>query len=196
FTHYSNSQDYDSLLFGCPNIIQNLSKSMRRKVHGKWQYQKIQPAFINLQQNLSNLRISLFQLVDIGILIGSDYFPGISGFGPKKALALIRKYKSLETLILKEYNNYDFHGLNPDIIKNVRKIFLFPDVNERIDNLIWNPPNKSRIFNLMCEEHHLNKERVENNIEKFKRNYEICRDYFLNQKEQSKTVQITLDNLL
>ncbi|MFX0021494.1 MAG: hypothetical protein ACFE9S_04160, partial [Candidatus Hermodarchaeota archaeon] len=25
FTHYSNSQDYDSLLFGCPNIIQNLS---------------------------------------------------------------------------------------------------------------------------------------------------------------------------
>ena len=165
-------------------------------MQGKWQYQKIQPVYINLQKNLSNLGISLFQLVDIGILIGTDYFPGVSGVGPKKALALIRKYKSLETLILKEYNKYDFGDLNPSIIKKVRKIFLFPDVNEKIDNLLWNPVNKSRTFSLLCEEHHLNKERVEKSLNIFKKNYEICRDHFTHHRQQSKKLQITLDNLI
>jgi flap endonuclease-1 len=196
FAQYSNSQDFDSLLFGCPNVIQNLSKSLRRKVQGKWQYKKIQPVLINLHKNLSNLGISQFQLVDIGILIGTDYFSGVSGVGPKKALTLIRKYKSLETLILKEYNRYDFSGLNPSIIKKVRKILLFPDVNEKIDNLLWNPPDQTRVLSLMCEEHHLNKERVEKGLEKFKKNYELCRDHFLHQRKQPKKLQITLDNLL
>ncbi|MFX0005459.1 MAG: hypothetical protein ACFFAV_01900 [Candidatus Hermodarchaeota archaeon] len=196
FAHYSNSQDYDSILLGCPYIIQNLSKSLQRKVQGKWQYQKIKPAIIDLQKNLSNLGISLFQLVDIGILIGTDYNVGVSGVGPKKALTLIRKYKSLESVILKEYNKYDFSRLNPSIIKEVRKIFLFPDVNEKIDNLLWNPPNESRIFTLLCEEHYLNKERLEKNLDKLKKNYEICRDHFFQQKQQSKKRQITLDNLL
>ena len=36
FAQFSNSQDFDSLLFGCPYVIQNLSKSLRRKVQGKW----------------------------------------------------------------------------------------------------------------------------------------------------------------
>ncbi len=196
FAHYSNSQDFDSLLFGCPNMIQNLSKSLRRKIQGKWQYQKIEPVIINLQKNLSNLGISLFQLVDIGILIGTDYFPGVFGVGPKKALTLIRKNKSLEAIILKEYNKYDFSELSPSIIKKVRKIFLFPDINERIDNLTWNPPNNSRILSLLCQDHHLNEERVEKGLEKLKRNYEICRDYFIHHRQQPKKFQITLDNLL
>ena len=45
--HFSNSQDFDSLLFGCPFTIQNLSKSLRRKVQGKWTYNKVEPYTIN-----------------------------------------------------------------------------------------------------------------------------------------------------
>lgn len=90
--HYCNSQDFDSLLFGCPQVIQNLSKSLRRKVQGKWQYHKVHPVQIDLQKNLRNLSISLFQLIDIGILIVIDYIPSIHGIGPKRALNLIRKY--------------------------------------------------------------------------------------------------------
>ena len=41
-----------------------------------------------------------------------------------------KKKKNIEHLILKEYNNYDFHKLKPDIIKKVRKLYLVPDVNE------------------------------------------------------------------
>ena len=129
-------------------------------------------------------------------MIGTDYFPGIDGIGPKKALNFIRTYKNLEQFILKEYNNYDFGGLTPDIIKKVRKIFLFPDVNEKIDNILWNQPNKSRVLSLLCEEHYLNKDRVVKNLAKFEENYKICRDYFIHQRDTSKTTQITLDSLI
>ena len=59
--HYSNSQDFDSLLFGCPRQLQNLSKSLRRKEHGRWKYQKIVPVTINLKENLKRLGIDQFQ---------------------------------------------------------------------------------------------------------------------------------------
>ena len=45
---HSNSQDFDSLLFGCPSLLQNLSKSLRRKVQGKWTYNKVTPFHTNL----------------------------------------------------------------------------------------------------------------------------------------------------
>ncbi len=192
FAHFSNSQDYDSLLFGCPHIIQNLSKSMRRKVQGRWTYNRVEPVLINLEKNLHQLQISIFQLVDMALMIGTDYFPGIKGIGPKKALHLIRKYKNIEQIIIQEKSNYDFDYLTPEIIKNVRKIFLIPDVIESIDNIHWNHPNRSQVISLLCHEHNLNKERVVRNFDKFETNYENCREYFLFQKKVPKKTQLTL----
>ena len=193
--HYSNSQDYDSLLFGCPLVIQNVSKSLRRKVQGKWKYTKITPEQINLKKTLKKLGINQFQLVDIGILIGTDYFPGIKRLGPKKSLALIKKHNQIENVVLQEKNKYDFSELTPDIIKKVRKIFLFPDVNNSINIYHWNSPNKSIVLKLLCKEHFLNKERVENNLVKLINNYEKCKNYFQKMKHTLKSMQLTLDNL-
>jgi flap endonuclease-1 len=194
--NFSNSQDFDSLLFGCPFVIQNLSKSLRRKIQGRWQYQKIHPVKIDLKKNLHNLGISIFQLVDIAILIGTDYFPGISGIGPKKALTLIRKYQGLESVIVNEKKNYNFNALTPELIKKVRKVILVPEVNTRFDNIIWNHPNKEGALSLMCEEHHLDKERVLNNLGKLGRNYEKCRKFFTVSKQIPRKIQLTLDQLL
>ena len=194
-TDYSNSQDFDSLLFGCPFLLQDFSKSLRRKIQGKWKYQKIIPQKINLQKNLKNLGINIFQLVDIGILIGTDYFPGIDGLGPKKALTLVRKHRKIEQVITNENNNYDFGKLTPELIKKVRKIFLFPIVNENIEEITWNPPDKSNVFSQLCENHFLNQERVRNNLDKFGKNYENCRNFFLYDKKQSRSVQLTLDRI-
>ena len=190
---YSNSQDFDSLLFRCPSLIQNLSKSLRRKVQGKWKYQKITPRKINLQKNLHNLGITIFQLVDIGILIGTDYFPGIPGLGPKKALTLVRKHKNIEQVITSEKESYDFSGLTPEFIKKIRKIFLFPIVNENIEEITWNPPDKLNVISRLCEEHFLNQERVRNNLDKFEKNYEKCRNFFIYEKKEPKSIQFTLD---
>ncbi|MFX1375173.1 MAG: hypothetical protein ACFFA0_05120 [Promethearchaeota archaeon] len=140
---YSNSQDLDSLLFECPYLIQNLSKSLRRKVQGKWKYTKITPLRINLRKNLRTLGIDQFQLVDLGLLVGTDYFPGIKGIGPKKALDYIRMHKQIEKVIINENNKCEFGSLTPEIIKNVRKIFLFPEVNKSLKEFYWNFPHNS-----------------------------------------------------
>ncbi|MFX1314421.1 MAG: hypothetical protein ACFE9T_01025 [Promethearchaeota archaeon] len=193
--NYSNSQDLDSLLFGCPFLLLSLSKSLRRKVQGRWKYQKIIPKKIDLQKNLKNLEINLFQLVDIALLIGTDYFSGIQGIGPKKALTLVRKHRQIEQVITNEKRNYDFNKLKPDIIKKVRKIFLFPVVNENIEEITWNPPDKSNVISQLCENHYLDRERVMNTLEKFEKNYEKCRNFFIYERKQPKSIQLTLDQI-
>ena len=173
----------------------NLSKSLRRKVQGKWKYTKITPVIVNLKKTLRQLDIDYFQLVDIGLLIGTDYFPGIKGLGTKRSLMLIKKHKKIENVIIQEHGKYNFSDLTPQIIKKVRKLFLFPDVSNPPGVLNWNYPNKSIALKLLCEEHFLNRERVENNLSKLLNNYEKCRDYFKKMKNKSKSIQLTLDNL-
>lgn len=196
FAHYSNSQDYDSLLFGCPLLIQNLSKSLHRKVQGKWTYNKITPVSINLEKILQSLEITYFQLVDLGILVGTDYFRGINGLGPKRALTLIKKYNQLEKIIIEEGHKYDFSKLTTEIINNVRKLFLFPNVSGSINNFQWNYPIKSNVLKLLCQEHFLNKERVENNLLKLITNYKKSKDYFQKAHKTPKYIQLTLDDRL
>jgi flap endonuclease-1 len=194
--HYSNSQDYDSLLFGCPFLIQNLSKTLRRKVQGKWTYNKITPVSISLEKSLESLEITYFQLIDVGILAGTDYFPGINGLGSKRALTLIKKYNQLEKIISEEGDKHDFSKLTPEIINNIRKLFLFPNISTSINNFQWNCPTKSSVLKLLCQEHFLNKERVENNLVKLVTNYKKCKEYFQKALKTPKSVQLTLDNLL
>jgi len=194
--HFSNSQDFDSLLFGCPKTLQNLSKSLKRKVHGRWKYQKITPVTIDLKQSLQRLKIDQFQLVDMAILIGNDYYQGVKQIGPKHAHKFLLKHKRLEKVIQEEKKTYDFSSLTPDIISKVRKIFLLPEVIGRHQDIRWNYPNEQKSLSLLCEDHHLNKERVKTNLEKFSTNFEKCQTHFENQKTKHKTVQNTLDQVI
>jgi flap endonuclease-1 len=190
--NYANSQDFDSLVFGCPYIIQNLSKSLRRKVQGKWIYKKIEPTFLRLETNLKRLNIDQFQLVDLAILIGTDYNQGVKNVGPKTALELIKKYDNLENVIDHESNQYQFDHLTTEVIQEIRKIFLFPDVLEKSRDLYWDPPNRSQIIKLLCKNHNLNKERVDKNFKKLTHNYYKCISTFKN-KIPRKLIQKTLD---
>ncbi|MEM5870583.1 MAG: flap endonuclease-1, partial [Candidatus Aenigmatarchaeota archaeon] len=91
--NFSASQDFDSLLFGSPKMIRNLNITGKRKVGGK--EVKISPEIIDLEENLNRLGITREQLIIIGILVGTDYNPGgIKGIGPKKALELVKRYKT------------------------------------------------------------------------------------------------------
>jgi len=193
---FSNSQDFDSLLFGCPRTLQNFSKSRKRKVRGRWTYQKIAPVTIVLKDNLKRLGIDQFQLVDMAILIGNDYFQGVKNIGPKHAHTFLLKHKNLEKVIQEEKNAYDFSSLTPDIISKVRKIFLLPEVVSHSQDIRWNYPNEQKTLSLLCEDHHLNKGRVQTNYEKFSTNFEKCRTYFEAHKNSCITVQNTLDQVI
>ncbi|MBY9018890.1 MAG: hypothetical protein KGD66_08670 [Candidatus Lokiarchaeota archaeon] len=186
---YSNSQDYDSFLFGCPRVVRNLSKSLRRKEHGKWTYQKIQPQLIELKATLKQLNISQFQLVDMGLLIGTDYFPGIKGIGPKNALKLIKLNGTIERVITAERDKYDFTRLSFEIIKKVRKIFLFPEVLEKYTDFHWELPHEESVMSLLCRDHRLDEERVRNNLEKTINNYYKTTKYSSSHLNKPRKVQ-------
>ncbi|MBD3198210.1 MAG: hypothetical protein GF317_24385, partial [Candidatus Lokiarchaeota archaeon] len=190
---YSNSQDFDSMVFGCPYLIQNLSKSLRRKNHGRWTYKKIDPLLIDLKENLNRLEINQFQLVDLVLLLKTDYFSGVKGIGPKTALNLIKKHNNIETIMRKERKEYNFSEINPDLIAKIRKIYLLPEVIDSFDDLMWNPPDRNRIFYLMCNDHNLNKERVKSNINKVIDNFYKTLKHFQFVLNQPKSVQKTLD---
>ena len=193
---FCNSQDFDSLLFGAPQVIQNVSKSLRRKVQGRWQYTKITPLHIDLYKNLRHLGITQFQLVDLSLMIKTDYFSGIKGIGPKRALQLIKTYNTIEQVKTHESGKYDFSHLTPGIIQNVRTIFLFPTVIQKFDDFYWNTSNREKVLLLLCEHHHLNRERVVNNLNKLDINFERCRGFFSNQKAHPKGFQTTLDKVI
>ncbi|MGA1820432.1 MAG: flap endonuclease-1 [Thermoplasmatota archaeon] len=95
----ASSQDFDSLLFGCPLLIRNLAVTGRRKLPGKRVWINVEPEIVDLQGTLSKLEISREQLIDIAILMGTDFNEGVKGIGPKKALSLVAEFGSLERIV-------------------------------------------------------------------------------------------------
>ena len=154
----AGSQDYDALLFGAPLIVRNLAVTGKRKLPGKGIYVDVKPEVIDLGSGLLKLGISKEQLVDIAILVGTDYNEGIKGIGPKKALKAILKHGSIEG-VLKE--------LNTDVkyLAEIRDLFLHPDVTSDYE-LKWRKPDASAITNFLCEGHDFSRERVSKAVER------------------------------
>ena len=116
------SQDYDSILFGASKLTRNLTISGKRKIPNKKTYIDVEPEIIEYQQVLDQTKLTHEQLVDVGILIGTDYNPeGFSGIGTKTALKLIREYGKLEN-IEKIKHVFTLRKLNTCyLISNIRK---------------------------------------------------------------------------
>ena len=89
------SQDFDSLLFGSPVLVRNLTITGRRKLPRKQIYINVEPERMELGAVLSALSLSREQLVEMCILMGTDFNEGIRGIGPKKALKLITENGTL-----------------------------------------------------------------------------------------------------
>jgi flap endonuclease-1 len=156
---YCASQDYDSLLFGAPKLLRNVTISGRRK-RGNITIEVV-PEVVELSKTLSECALSYEQLVDVGILIGTDFNPdGIKGLGPKTALKLIKQYGTLENA-LPNIKNASF-PVEPNCI---RKIFLHPEVtdNYRIE---WKDPDEAGLIQFMCAQKEFGEERIKKSIER------------------------------
>ena len=87
------SQDYDTLLYGAPYLIRNLTSARQRKTSSGL-YMDIKPELIEFQRVITKLDIDKDQLICLAILVGTDYNPGgIFGLGQKRALEIVQKYK-------------------------------------------------------------------------------------------------------
>lgn len=162
----SASQDFDSLLFGAPRLVRNLTISGRRKLPRKDVYIEIRPELIELNKLLNALGLTREQLIDIAILLGTDYNPeGVKGVGPKTALKLIKTYGSLEKA-LKTLPNAKFPADPADI----RRLFLNPEVTDQY-KLEWRAPDFGKIRELLVLEHDFSETRVRNAFERLKKAY-------------------------
>jgi len=151
----SSSQDFDCLLLGAPRLVRNLSISGRRKLPKKNVYIKVEPEMYEYQKFLADVGLTREQLVDVGILTGTDYNPdGVRGVGPKTAIKLIKKHGNLEAA-LPELKNTEF----PHPIDEIRELFLRPVVTDDY-KLEWGKPDTAGILSFLCGERNFNREKV------------------------------------
>jgi flap endonuclease-1 len=158
------SQDFDCLLFGADLLVRNLTSSEKRKLPHKQAYVTVHPERIRLQPGLQKLEVSREQLVDIAILIGTDFNDGVKGYGPKKSLKLLQEKGRLENA-LESITDAEMN-LSSDEIAAVRNIFLKPTVTEKY-SLQWSEPDPSLVIRLLCDEHQFTRKRVESVLDQF-----------------------------
>ena len=160
------SQDYDSLLFGAPILIQNLTLARKRKTFSGWV--EIKPELIELEKVLNYHEINLDQLICLGILVGTDYNPkGIPGIGQKKALDIVKKYKQ-PVLIFEEVNEKIMSLPEEDRFdwKEIFELFHKPSVKDV--EFEFPKINENKIRKILVSEHQFNEERVEKQLERLK----------------------------
>jgi flap endonuclease-1 len=110
---YAGSEDYDTLLFGAPRTLRQLTS-------------KGQPELMDLDATLDRHDISLEQLIDVAILCGTDFNPGVDGVGPTTALRAITAHGDLWAAIEAE-------GWQVPNADRVRDLFRDPPVTDDYD---------------------------------------------------------------
>ncbi|AEH24008.1 flap endonuclease-1 [Pyrococcus yayanosii] len=155
----SASQDYDSLLFGAPRLVRNLTITGKRKLPGKDVYVDVKPELIVLEEVLKALKIDREKLIELAILVGTDYNPGgVKGIGPKKALEIVRHSKD-PLAKWQKVSDVDLYA--------IKEFFLNPPVTDNYE-LKWKEPDEEGILKFLCDEHDFSEERVKNGIERLK----------------------------
>ena len=156
----SASQDYDSLLFGTPKLVRNLTITGRRKLPGKDIYIEVRPELILLEDVLKELKLTREKLIELAILVGTDYNPGgIKGLGPKKALEIVKHSKD-PLLKYQKTSEIDLYA--------IKEFFLNPPTTNDY-KLEWKLPNEDGIIKFLCDEHNFSEERVKNGLERLKK---------------------------
>jgi len=153
---FAGSQDYDSLLFGALRLVRNLTISGKRKLPNRNTRVDVIPETVYLSDVLGKNAITRDQLIDIGILLGTDFNPdGFPGIGPATALKLIKKYSQIENVPdLKGKLNFD-----PN---EIREIFKNPKVSTREDlDLSQKPPDNEGLVSFLVDERSFSKERID-----------------------------------
>lgn len=169
------SQDFDSLLFGSTLLLRNLGVSGRRKLPGRKAWVNVSPEVISLSETLEGLGITREQLVDMAILLGTDFNDGVKGIGPKRAYSIISEFGDLETaskekrIPLLEWDE-------------IRGIFLEPDVLKEYQ-MKWKKPDEDGIRDFLVDELEFGRSGVDRNISRM-------------QEVSGKTSQISLDSFV
>ncbi len=159
------SKDYDCLLYGAPVLARYLTLTGREWLPAQRRSRPLTPELIKLSENLALLEISRGQLVDLAILVGTDFNQGVKGIGPKKALKLVREYGSIEQM------PEEIRSKMTEDLNILRQIFLTPRVLEKYA-LKRSLPDRDGLVEFLAGERGFNRERVERLAERLTRTRE------------------------
>jgi len=149
-----NSQDYDSLLYGAPRLVRYITITGREYLPSKRRSRRLLPELIELRSVLEHLNLSRSSLVDLAILVGTDFNEGIRGIGPKKALGLMRRYGSIEAIPRNILDKV------PVDFADVRKIFLTPEAMDEY-SLTFGKPDERGLLEFLCHDRGFSPDRVQ-----------------------------------
>jgi flap endonuclease-1 len=157
------SQDYDSILFGAKKLVRNMAISGKRKVPSRNTYIDIEPEILEHDRVLRETGLTHEQLVDVGILIGTDFNPGgFPGIGPKTAMKLIKENGKLEEV--KKIKN-----LLPQVpYQEIRSIFLNPEVPQ-VDKIEFGEVDRQQVLDFLCVNKSFSTDRVSSTLDKLQK---------------------------
>ncbi|KAG9347233.1 hypothetical protein JZ751_004800 [Albula glossodonta] len=146
------SEDMDTMAFGSDLLLRQLNASKDR-------------SHVSVSAPVCWAVPSL-QFVDLCILLGCDYCDKIPGLGPKRALVLIQKHKTIEEAVL--HINRQTHPVPLNWrYRDARRLFSEAPQGT-VPELVWNEPDEQGIVNFLCHRKHVKEERVRGRMERFR----------------------------
>jgi flap endonuclease-1 len=107
---YVGSEDYDTLLFGAPLTLRQLTSSG-------------DPELMDLDATLDRHDLTWEQLVDVAVLCGTDFNEGIDGIGPKTAVKLVREHDDV-------FGVFETEDVYVEGVDRIRNLFVDPAVTD------------------------------------------------------------------
>jgi flap endonuclease-1 len=158
------SQDYDSLMFEAPKLLQNLTLAKKRKT--AYGVKDVKPQIIETKKVLKELELNQDQLICLGILSGTDYNPaGVRGLGPKKSLKFVQEHKTPEA-IFKAVEDHEKYELEFDW-KSVFKEIKDPKIDKNY-KIIYPEFDEQKIKEILIK-YDFSEQRIENQLEKLRK---------------------------
>ncbi len=143
------SEDYDSLLFGTPRLVRGLAARQRSGAAPAAQ-------LVDRAELLATLGIDQDELIALGILMGTDFNDGADGYGPKKALKLVREHLGFEATM-------DRAGIDLEEARSVAEIFRHPNAAEP-GPISFGPVDEVGLHRLLVETHGFSESRFRSAI--------------------------------
>ena len=149
------TQDWDALLYGAPTVIRNLTSDGSKRMGRVIRAQRIE-----LEQILADNDLTREQLIDLGIMIGTDFHPGIKGIGPKTGLKLIKKFGDIETICEEKDKEI------PERIDEIRSIFRnHPVVDVPDEDLVQGDVDVDGLKKFLVDDRQFSQKRFDNAME-------------------------------
>ena len=149
------TQDWDALLYGAPVVIRNFTSDGSKKMGRIVRAQRI-----DLEQVLVDNELSRDQLIDLAIMIGTDFHPGIKGIGPKTGLKLIKEYGNIEAICSEKDKEI------PERLDEIREIFRNHPVVEIADeDLVQGDVDVEGLKKFLVEDRQFSQKRFDNAME-------------------------------